>query len=86
MTDVHNFMPCGYGSFVSANRLLAVVKPEAAPIRRLIQEARERGSLIDASAGRKTCSVLIMDTDQIVLSALTPDKLLSIFRPEESDE
>lgn len=70
------FMATGYGSFVSTARLLAIVLPEAAPIRRLVQEARDRGALIDATAGRKTRSVLIMDSDQVILSALPPAKLL----------
>ena len=74
---VAEFLSTGYGSFVSSTRLMAIVLPEAAPIRRLIQEARDRGALIDATAGRKTRSVLIMDSDQVILSALPPEKLLS---------
>ncbi len=74
---VAEFISTGYGSFVSSARLMAIVLPEAAPIRRLIQEARDRGALIDATAGRKTRSVLIMDSDQVILSALPPEKLLS---------
>lgn len=57
---------------VSANRLVAVVSPDSAPIKRMVQEARERGTLIDASFGRKTRAVLIMDSDHIVLSAIQP--------------
>lgn len=75
--SVGEFISTGYGSFVSSTRLMAIVLPDAAPIRRLIQEARDRGALIDATAGRKTRSVLIMDSDQLILSALTPEKLLS---------
>ena len=63
----------GFGSLVSAHRLVAVVSPESAPIKRMTQEARERGILIDATYGRKTCAVLIMDNDHLVLSALTPE-------------
>ena len=58
----------GFGSTVCAERVLAVIAPESAPIKRLIQEARERGMLIDASFGRKTKSVLLMDTDHVILS------------------
>ena len=65
----------GFGSLVSAGRLLAVVAPDSAPIKRVIQEARDRGMLIDASYGRKTKAVLLMDTDHVILSALTPEQV-----------
>lgn len=65
----------GFGSMVSAGRILAVVDPDSAPIKRVIQEARDRGMLIDASYGRKTRSVLLMDTDHVILSALTTQSL-----------
>lgn len=61
----------GFGSMVAAGRILAVVDPDSAPIKRVVQEARDRGMLIDASYGRKTRSVLLMDTDHVILSALT---------------
>ena len=61
----------GFGSLVAAGRILAVVDPDSAPIKRIVQEARDRGMLIDASYGRKTQSVLLMDTDHVILSALT---------------
>ena len=62
----------GFGNMVSAGRLIAIVSPESAPIKRMVQEARERGTLIDATYGRKTRAVLIMDSDHIVLSAFQP--------------
>ena len=65
----------GFGSLLSAGRILAVVDPDSAPIKRLVQEARERGMLIDASYGHKTKSVILMDTDHVILSALTPEVL-----------
>ena len=65
----------GFGSMVAANRLLAIVAPDSAPIKRVIQEARERGMLIDASYGRKTKSVLLMDTDHVILSAITTETI-----------
>lgn len=65
----------GFGNLVSVQRLLAVVSPDSAPIKRLIQEARDRGMLIDATYGRKTASVMIMDSDHVVLSALSAEKL-----------
>lgn len=68
-------MNIGFGNMIAAQRLLAVVSPDAAPIKRLVQEARERGMLIDASCGRKTKAVLVMDTDHVVLSGLTPETI-----------
>ena len=65
----------GFGNMVSAQRLLAVVSPESAPIKRIIQEAKDRGMLIDATYGRKTRGVLIMDTDHVILSAIQPDTI-----------
>jgi len=60
---------------IAASRLLAIVTPDSAPIKRLVQEARDRGMLIDASYGRKTKAVLLMDTDHVILSALTPEQV-----------
>ncbi len=74
----------GFGNLVSQGRIVAVVGPDSAPIKRLVQEARERGALIDASYGRKTQAVLVMDNDHLVLSALTPEEILA--RAEEKQE
>ena len=65
----------GFGSMVAAGRLIAVVSPESAPITRLMQDARDRGMLIDASYGRRTKSVILMDTDHVILSALPPEEI-----------
>ena len=65
----------GFGNLVSSQRLLAIVSPDSAPIKRLIQESRDRGMLIDATYARKTAAVLIMDSDHVVLSALSTEKL-----------
>ncbi|MBR1812007.1 MAG: DUF370 domain-containing protein [Clostridia bacterium] len=65
----------GSGNLVNADRLLAVVSPESAPIKRIIQDSRERGSLIDATYGRKTNAVMITDSDHVVLTYLTPEKV-----------
>ncbi len=72
MSDMR-FVNIGFGNLVAAARVLAVVSPDSAPIKRVIQEARERQMLIDASFGRKTASVLLMDTDHVILSAMTPE-------------
>lgn len=68
-------MNIGFGNMISAERLLTVVAPDAAPIKRLMQEAREHGMLIDASCGRKTRSVLVMDTDHVILSGLSAETI-----------
>lgn len=65
----------GFGSLVAANRVLAIVEPDSAPIKRVIQESRDRAMLIDASYGRKTKAVILMDTDHVILSALTPETI-----------
>lgn len=65
----------GFGSVICASRVLAVLSPESAPIKRVIQEARERSMLIDASYGRRTRSVLLMDTDHVILSAVLPETI-----------
>ena len=65
----------GFGSMVAARRVLAIMDPDSAPIKRVIQEARDRGMLIDASYGRKTKSVILMDTDHVILSAVQPETL-----------
>lgn len=65
----------GFGSLIAANRVLAIVDPDSAPIKRVVQEARDRGMLVDASYGRKTQAVVLMDTDHVILSALTPETL-----------
>ena len=65
----------GVGSLISVERLIAVVSPDSAPVKRLVQEARDRGMLIDATFGRKTASVFIMDSDHVVLSALSTEKM-----------
>ena len=65
----------GFGNCVNADRIIAIVSPESAPIKRLTQEVRENGLLIDASFGRKTKAVLVMDSGHVILSALTPDEI-----------
>ena len=66
----------GFGSMIAAGGVLSVLEPESAPIKRVVQEAKERGMLIDASYGRKTRSVILMDTDHVILSAMTPEELM----------
>ena len=74
----------GFGSLIAAHRLLAVLAPDSAPIKRVIQEARDRGMLIDASYGRKTKAVILMDTDHVILSAITPETTRSRWSGDET--
>ena len=85
------FINIGFGNLVSVQRLIAVVSPDSAPVKRLVQESRDRGMLIDATYGRKTASVFVMDSDHVVLSALAAERLaprlgLSVEELTEEDE
>lgn len=76
----------GFGNLVSVDRLVAVVSPDSAPIKRMVQEARDRGVLIDATYGRRTKSVLIMDNDHLVLSALQPETISNRVEGERDNQ
>lgn len=67
----------GFGGMVAEERILAVISPDSSPIKRIIQDTRERGQLVDASFGRKTQAVLVMDSGHVILSALTPEAITS---------
>lgn len=73
----------GFGNMISAGRLIAIVSPESAPIKRIIQDARENESLIDATYGRRTRAVMIMDSDHVILSAIQPETIAARFSEEE---
>ena len=76
----------GFGSMVAAGRVLSILAPDSAPIKRIIQEAKDRGMLIDASYGRKTKSVLLMDTDHVILSAVSPETLTDRWQGKAAEE
>ncbi len=84
----------GFGNMVSANRLVAIVSPESAPIKRIIQDVRDRGQLIDATYGRRTRAVIVMDSGHVILSAIQPEtvagrmagKIEAEMAVEEEDE
>ncbi|SFA74961.1 MULTISPECIES: extracellular matrix/biofilm regulator RemA [unclassified Bacillus (in: firmicutes)] len=78
----------GFGNIASANRIISIVSPESAPIKRIIQDARDRGSLIDATYGRRTRAVIVMDSDHVILSAVQPETVAHRLtdRDEISDE
>ena len=71
--DKLHFLNIGYGNVVSANRVIAIIGPDSAPVKRIIQDAKEKGTLIDATYGRKTRCVIIMDDGHIVLSPNMPE-------------
>lgn len=76
----------GFGNMVSANRIVAIVSPESAPIKRLVQEAKEKGTLIDATHGRRTRAVIVTDSDLIVLTYLYPETVANRVVDEEEFE
>lgn len=76
----------GFGNMVSANRLVAIVSPESAPIKRIVQEARDKGTLIDATYGRRTRAVIITDSDHVVLSAIQPETVANRFTDTSEEE
>ena len=85
------FINIGYGNMVSDLHLVSVIAPDSAPVKRLVQETRESGMLIDATYGRKTKSVIIMDSGHVILSAITPDVIAQRYDIntkiwEETDE
>jgi extracellular matrix regulatory protein A len=76
----------GFGNMVSANRLVAIVSPESAPIKRIIQNAREKATLIDATYGRRTRAVIITDSDHVILSAVQPETVANRLADRDADD
>lgn len=76
----------GFGNMISGDRIVAIVSPESAPIKRIVQEARERGMLVDATYGRRTRSVVITDSDHVILSALQAETLGGRAEEREYDD
>ena len=76
----------GFGNLVSADRLVAVVGPDSAPIKRMVQESRERGMLIDATYGRRTRAVIITDSDHVILSAVQPETVANRLNDDDDEE
>ena len=76
----------GFGNMVCANRLVAIVSPESAPIKRTVQEAKDNGRLIDATYGRRTRAVIITDSDHVILSAIQPETVANRMGDEEDED
>ena len=81
-----NFVNMGYGNYLNADKVIAVVSPESAPIRRLIQDSRENGRLLDCTCGRRTRSVIVTDSDHVILSAVQPETIAARLGAESADE
>lgn len=75
----------GFGNIVSSDRIVAIVSPESAPIKRMVQEAKDTGRAIDATCGRRTRAVIIMDSNHVVLSAVQPETVAGRFEEEEQE-
>ena len=80
------FINIGYGNIVSANRIIAIVSPDSAPIRRLIQESRDKGKLIDSTSGRRTRAVIITDSEHVILSSVQPETMANRIDPASDQE
>ena len=76
----------GFGTMLPATRLVAIVSPESAPIKRIIQDAKDRGTLIDATYGRRTRAVLVTDSDHVILSAVQPETVANRLNDREDEE
>lgn len=76
----------GFGNMISSSRLVTIVSPESAPIKRIIQEARDNSRLIDATYGRRTRAVIVMDSDHIILSAIQPETIAGRLGDDDEDE
>lgn len=80
------FINIGFGNIISSNRLVAAVSPESAPIKRIIQDARDNGKLVDATYGRKTRAVIIMDSEHVILSSVQPETVAGRLGEKDVDE
>lgn len=86
MSEPPRLLNIGYGNLVLSTRVIAIVSPQSAPMRRLREEAAQRGKLIDATQGRRTRSILITDSDHVILSAVNPDTVAGRLEPEGAEE
>ena len=75
----------GFGNMINAGRLITIVSPESAPIKRIIQDAKEKGGLIDATYGRRTSAVIIMDSGHVILSAVQPETVAGRLSDDEEE-
>ena len=79
------FINAGFGNMINADKVVSIASPDAAPIKRMVQDAKEHGRVIDVSCGRKTKAVILCDSDHVILSSLTPDKLMAAIKNETEE-
>lgn len=79
------FVSIGFGSYIAINRVLSIISPDSAPVRRFLREARDRNLLVDATFGRKTKAVLLLDTGHVLTAALQPETLVGRFENQKTD-
>ena len=84
--NVNRLIHIGFGNIVNTSKIIAIVSPDSAPVKRMVQKAKENGTAIDATQGRKTKAVLVMESSQIVLSALLPETIAGRAQGTLSDE
>jgi len=82
---VNRFIHIGFGNIVNAGKIISIVSPDAAPVKRMVQKAKEEGAAIDATQGRKTKAVLVMENGMLVLSALLPETIAARVQTESDD-
>lgn len=81
-----NLISIGFGNMISASRVIAIISPDSAPVRRIIQESKDTGMLIDATCGRRTRAVIIADSDHVILSAIQPETIANRMSTKEVTE
>lgn len=82
---MNTFIHIGFGNIVNTNKILAIISPDSAPVKRMIQNAKEAGTAVDATQGRKTKAVLVMEQNQLILSALLPETIANRVQGESRD-
>ena len=83
---MNRFIHIGFGNIVNAGKIISIVSPDAAPVKRMVQKAKEEGAAIDATQGRKTRAILVTDSNHVVLSAIQPETIVNRYEEEDGDE
>ncbi|MCI6629574.1 MAG: DUF370 domain-containing protein [Lachnospiraceae bacterium] len=83
---MNHLIHIGFGNIVNTDKIIAIVSPDSAPVKRMVQRAKEQGTVIDATQGRKTKAVLVMDSSQVVLSALLPETIAGRAQTERAED
>ena len=83
---MNHLIHIGFGNIVNTDKIIAIVSPDSAPVKRMVQRAKEQGTVIDATQGRKTKAVLVMDNNQMILSALLPETIAGRAQTERAED